>query len=557
MSSDDTTTITPSDGNGHDDPLQAELAAAYERVLNGDGPLPTRPVIDLTGGELADRVAASIAALQGAKVAIFNRGGQLVRPVRVAGLESLDGVRRSSDALILRPVEPEWLRLRLDQAAVWRRWDGRSKQYKIVDPPYEVARAIVAAADEGGWPSLRAIVRHPVLLPDGRRLEASGYDTTSELLVDAPGHWPPLPSPLTRTSAIEARGRIEDLLRFFPWASDIDKAVALSMLLTALARPILSVAPGHGTDAPTPGTGKSLLVDAAAIVATGTTAAVMAWGRDRDEASKRLDGMLLSGDGVISIDNIESVVDGDTLCQSLSQATRRVRPLGGSEMVTVPCTALITLNGNNLTLRGDIVRRVVVCRLDADCERPELREIPQDLLAEVHERRGEIVRDVQTIQAAYIAAGRPRLKLPPFGGYVQWTALVRKPLVWSGAADPVAAMERTRADDPSRQEVHAVFAAWHAAFGTDPTTAAEAVARTETAGAVLLNPTARDKASQRLKQALDLVATRGGRLDAKTLSYWLRSYRDQRAGAYVLHRNDTRAHGGFIRWKVVKTGGDG
>ncbi len=549
MSDETTTPITPSDGNGHDE--QAELAAAYERVLNGDGPLPARPVLDVTGGELADRVGAGIAALQGARVAIFNRGGQLVRPVRVAGLESLDGVRRASDALILRPVEPEWLRLRLDQAAIWRRWDGRMKQYKIIDPPYEVARAIVAAPDEGGWPSLRAIVRHPVLLPDGRRLEASGYDVATELLIDASGHWPPLPDPLTKTSAIEARGRIEDLLRYFPWASDIDKAVALSLLLTALARPVLSVAPGHGTDAPAPGTGKSLLVDAVAIVATGTNAAVMAWGRDREEAGKRLDGLLLSGDAVISIDNIETVIDGDTICQSLSQATRRVRPLGGSVMVTVPCTALLTLNGNNLTLRGDIVRRVLVVRLDADCERPELRDIPQDLLAEVHERRGEIVRDLQTIQAAYLAAGRPRIKLPPFGGYVQWTALVRKPLVWSGAADPVAAMERTRADDPSRQEVHAVLAAWHAAFGSDPTTAAEAVARADSASVVTLNPTARDKASQRLKQALELVASRGGRLDAKTLSYWLRSYRDQRAGVYVLQRN-IGAVGTIVRWKVVK-----
>ena len=50
---------------------------------------------------------------------------------------------------------------------------------------------------------------------------------------------------------------------------------------------MLPAAPGHGTDAPAPGTGKSLLIDAAAILSTGTTA-VMDYGRDRDEATKRL-----------------------------------------------------------------------------------------------------------------------------------------------------------------------------------------------------------------------------------------------------------------------------
>jgi putative DNA primase/helicase len=100
-------------------------------------------------------------------------------------------------------------------------------------------------------------------------------------------------------------------------------------------------------------------------------------------------------------------------------------------MVTVPCTALLTLNGNNLTLRGDIVRRVLVCRLDAKCERPELRQIEQDLLSDVRRERGELVRDAQTIMAAYVAAGRPKQKLPALGGFREWRHGPRRArLVW-------------------------------------------------------------------------------------------------------------------------------
>ena len=507
------------------------------------------PVIAILPGKLSERTTAAIGALRTARLQIFDRGGQLVRPVRVANPETLDGVRRPLGALVLRPVEPEWLRLRLAETAVWRKWDRRAHQWRAADPPHDVARTLTAAPDEGAWPYLRAVVRHPVLLLDGQRITGPGYDARTGLLVDAPGTWPPLPDRPTRDHAVEARARLEYLLRFYPWVSDVDRAVALSLFMTALARAVLPAAPGHGTDAPAPGTGKSLLIDAAAILSTGTTAAVMDYGRDRDEATKRLDGMLLAGDAVISIDNIEAAIEGAALCQTLTQTTRRIRPLGASTMVTVPCTALLTMNGNNLTLKGDIVRRVLVCRLDAGCERPELREIPQDLLADVRRQRGELVRDAQTIMAAYIVAGRPKQNLPPLGGFREWGTMVRDALVWSGAKDPVAAMERTRDDDPSRQAIYAALSAWHSAFGTDPTTAAEAIARADP------DPDLRKAGAEpdhRLREALEMIALRGNKIDVRALGQWLRVNRDVRAGAFILRRYSTGAQGGAVRWQVVK-----
>ena len=270
---------------------------------------PSLPVIEILPGKLSERTTAAIGALRTAQLQIFDRGGQLVRPVRVANPKTLDGVRRPDGALVLRPVEPEWLRLRLAETAIWRKWDSRANQWRAADPPHDVPHTLTAAPDEGAWPYLRAVVRHPVLLLDGQRISGPGYDARTGLLVDAPGTWPPLPDRPTRDHAVEARARLEYLLRFYPWVSDVDRAVALSLIMTALARAVLPAAPGHGTDAPAPGTGKSLLIDAAAILSTGTTAAVMDYGRDRDEAGKRLDGMLLAGDAVISIDNIEAAIE--------------------------------------------------------------------------------------------------------------------------------------------------------------------------------------------------------------------------------------------------------
>jgi putative DNA primase/helicase len=134
---------------------------------------------------------------------------------------------------------------------------------------------------------------------------------------------------------------------------------------------VLPAAPGHAVDAPEAGTGKSLLVDAAAIVA-GVEAPVMDYG-DAKEMSKKLDAALLAGDAIVAIDNVEAPLEGGVLSQVLTQASLRIRVLGLSKVVTAPCAAMVTISGNNLVLRGDIVRRVLLCRLDAGVERPETR----------------------------------------------------------------------------------------------------------------------------------------------------------------------------------------
>ena len=436
---------------------------------------------------------------------------------------------------MLRPVDPDWLRLRLGEAAQWVKYDARKDEWRETDPPLQVARTLVAAPDEGKWPHLRAIARHPLLTLDGRRIEARGYDSETGIYVDLSGHWPELPRDPTRDNAIAARARIEHLLRHFPFVRAEDRAVSLSLFATVLQRPVLATAPGHAVDAPAPGTGKSLLIDAAAIIATGSTAPVLEYGQDAEEAAKRLDGSLLAGDPLIALDNIEAPVEGAALCQILTQQVRRIRPLGTSAMETVPCVGTITFNGNNLTLRGDVVRRVLVARLDARCEQPELREFDQDLLAEVRARRGEIVRDLQTIIAAYIRAGRPKVEIKPLGSFDEWNQTVRAALVWCGSPDPAAVMERSRREDPKRQAINAIFSAWHDALGDEKVPLSTVILAAETA--------------EPLRQALELVAKKGSNLDARSLGYWCRSNRGVQSGKLALFL-DTSTERAIAHWSV-------
>jgi putative DNA primase/helicase len=261
----------------------------------------------------------------------------------------------------------------------------------------------------------------------------------------------------------------------------------------------------------------------------------MDYGRDAVEAGKRLDAMLLAGDPIVAIDNVEAPIEGSALCQTLTQTVRRIRVLGLSKMVTVPYVPMVTANGNNLVLKGDVVRRAIICRMDAGTERPELRDFDQDLLAEASENRRHLVADIIAIMLAYQRAGHPDVGVTRFGSYEPWSRMVRQALVWVGEADPCLSMERTRGGDPSRQDLGSVLEAWHAAFGKDPVTAAEAVKEAWQ--------------GSELRVALAAVCERRGALDTNVLGGWLRAHRDRRSGTLVLRAAPGRA--GVARWVVT------
>jgi hypothetical protein len=469
-----------------------------------------------------------------AREPIYQRGGQLVRPVRLEGATEGD-IRRPAGGIVLAPVSAAFLRDRLTDLVSWFKptLEGEERDCAC---PLLVTETFLARM--GAWrvPPLRAVVRAPLVTQKGRVLATPGFDAASGLLLDLDHADWPIPSDPTREAARAALERLVHLLRHFPFADDAARSVALSLLITPLVRPVLPAAPIHAVDAPEAGTGKSLLVDAAAILATGRPAAAMSYGRDPAEAAKRLDAALLSGDAFIALDNIEAPLEGDALCSTATQAERVIRPLGASTRVNVPMTAFIAATGNNLTLRGDITRRTLACRLDAETDRPELRRIDQDLLQECRDRRPELVADALTIILAYARAGSPDQGLSPLGSFGEWSRMVRSALVWAGLVDPVDVMAGTRANDPARETLGAVLTAWRLAYGDRPVTAAEAANSADS--------------HEGLEDALLLAAGRSGRIDARALAYWLRDHNARRAGALVLRRVDAAGKINLVKWWV-------
>ncbi len=243
---------------------------------------------------------------------------------------------------------------------------------------------------------------------------------------------------------------------------------------------------------------------------------------------------------MVSVDNVDRAIEGSELCSTLTQSSRRVRPLGSSAMVSVPTRATITATANNALIRGDLVRRSLVARIDTRAERPDARRFDQDLLADTDAQRRELVAAAQTIVRAYCLAGET-VDLSGFGSFEDWSDTVRAALVWLGLPDPVASVERLRGQDPTREALTAIAANWHRAFGGEPTPVATAVERAET--------------DTGLHDALALVAMRRGALDARALGYWFRASNERRCGRFVVERHAGRA--GAVAWAVAEIGGDG
>jgi putative DNA primase/helicase len=86
-----------------------------------------------------------------------------------------------------------------------------------------------------------------------------------------------------------------------------------------------------------------------------------------------------------------------------------LRILGKSELVLVRSNSITIANGNNLVIQGDLTRRTVSGRMDAEVERPELLRFDYSPLDDATVNRAELVMAVLTVLRAYhLQAGRAK-----------------------------------------------------------------------------------------------------------------------------------------------------
>jgi putative DNA primase/helicase len=425
---------------------------------NGRAP---HPVIVVKPGKRHIAADHGIQALLAAGVPFYQRNQKLQRVVLVKA-KNTSGEEMMVPGIV--SVDTAMMARELGRSATWQRHDMKQKKAVNIDPPGAVGAQILSMVGQWPFEHLQGIIQCPTLRRDGTLLDTPGYDKATGLVLVGSPPMVKLPDRPTKGQASKALALLSELLTEFPFVDDESKAVALSMIITAVARGAMTVAPMHLVTKPIAGTGGSYLVDCAAMIATGDRCPVQSMAPKYEETEKRLVGSALAGFPIIGLDNCREIIAGDFFCQIVERPLMSLRALGKSDMHRIPNSFVMYANGNNASVADDMVRRTIRCGLDADLEHPENRTFSGNPLNLIQRSRGACIAAALTIPLAYLAAARPN-RLSPLASFEEWSSNVREPLVWLGCADPVTTQERLRAEDPIKIEKIAVFNAWKSRIG--------------------------------------------------------------------------------------------
>jgi hypothetical protein len=498
------------------------------------------PQIKVVAGELPRIVDEAERALLLLGREFYSRGGQIVRPV-------FKKVKASGDCEFeswqLVPVTRHYMLKAFSCAARFVKYDSRRNAFVQVNVPNDVADVYLAQVGEWKLPELAGIANAPFLRADGSIHEQEGYDPVSGLLCKWQGvHFPPVPPAPDEAAAQAALEKLEAPLAEFPFEAPADKSVILAAMLSAIDRRNMRTSPLYGLSAPSARTGKSLLGDIVATIATGNPAVIINQEVKQEEFEKDFKAKLIAGHSIFTIDNCDRILQGALLCKALTQPMIDIRSFGTlKEVVTIFNNATVFANGNGLVMAGDLAKRSLMCVLDAGIERPEEREFKDnDLLNTVSNQRGELVCAALTVlRAWHIARPSIGLSLSRFGGFEDWSERVRKVLVWLGRADPCDTRKAIREIDPDEVELSIVLAEWYDAFGMNAKKVSDVIAR------ALNRPD--------FYIALMNVApsNNGSSVSHQRLGRWLVEHKKRIAGGLRLVYVG-RATGNYPLWQVVK-----
>lgn len=499
-----------------------------------------KPVIVVSRGSLSENVEEAIKVLAAHKPPIaFQRSSTLCRIAHSQQIEIEGCTIPAGSANIVQITTPD-LTIRLGMIATWEeiKYINAKPVSRCIDPPSRVANGILALqGDWHGIPSLKAITETPIFRNDGSIHDQVGYDTETGLYYD--GGCPSLSVP-ARPNRKDARGAARRLRKVFSQFPFVEEEVALSVvfayIFTLILRGQISLAPLFAVSATIPGSGKGLLIEICNIIVRGRDAAIMpavSGGSAEEEMRKRITALLLQGATSVNLDNWETPIGGEALNGLLTANEWSDRVLGKSEAVKLPNRVTWAATGNNLVVRGDMVRRTLFIQLAPQVERPELREfeisnLPQYVLT----HRAELLSDALTILRAYLQVGRPLDDQPALGRFEHWWRAVCAPIVWLGLPDPVQSQERLRKDDPELCKLQRLLHAWHNLLNDKPVTVAELVNRVS-------NIHGNNRKQTELHEALIECSGSQGSINTKSLGWYLRRFSGRIVSSLRLERVDS------------------
>lgn len=396
----------------------------------------TRPVVQV-GRDLTEMIADAVDAL----VSYNSRDARVFRHldslVRISRVEEKDGRIRAR----LKGYDRITLVGELARAAEWvqvRRVttdDGVEFRQRPVMPSTAVVGELIGSADMyTQLPALDQIVGCPVFSETGELQTTPGYSPQTRTWYESVRRTdiPDVPRTPSRHDVERAKVLLGELLEGFPFESDADRAHAIGLALTMVTRHMLvgGLVPMHGFDAPTEGTGKTLLVEALLLMTSGVRPLLVSAPSSRDDAEwdKRIASALLNGRQFIVWDNVSSddVLDSGSLAKLLTADTYGGRLLGSNTELELPNRLVSIYTGNNVSMSKEMARRTVRTRINANMEIPSQGRVfkHSPLLPWVDENRGELLWSLYVLVRNWITQGRPNFSGQALGSYETWSRVI-------------------------------------------------------------------------------------------------------------------------------------
>ena len=380
---------------------------------------PRRPQIQINARDLDEIVRDVWQAIHGAnkKPHLFSRGSDLVK---------------LSDGKTGKFIQE----LNLTKThGIITRWASfiRVSENSVVNqiPPKDIAGDILNFPDVKNLPRLDTVISSPVFNRQGKLITEPGYHASISAWHEPASTLNDLSIPDNPTAGdVEAAKSLlfDDLLVNFNFVSEADRSHYLGALLTPFIRPMFSGSiPLHLVEAPTPGTGKSLLCNLLSMIIKESPAEAKALSRSEDEIRKTLTAELKQGSSLIVIDNVNErrPVDSPTLASVLTAEIWSDRILGESRVIQVNNQALWLMTSNNPKLSLEITRRTLRVRLDPECDRPWQRKgfKHPNILQWAKSNRRNLVEAVLTLIQYWLRQGAI-LGKGSIGGFEVWSAIM-------------------------------------------------------------------------------------------------------------------------------------
>lgn len=500
------------------------------RVLDIEvGAARMKPTIRIMAGEIHRVVDAAERELAQSR-RHYQRGSLIVTVVTCPGTRETRVQEVSQPALVRA----------LAGVATWERFDARAQNWVRIDPPARHAAVLFDSNSYAHLPVLNGLARQPYLRPDGSLMTVAGYDAATSMFGVFDVREFSVPNSPSRAEAEHALVVLQDLLTEFSFAAKSDRAAALAAILTAAIRPSLSLAPMFHAQAHVVGSGKSYLCELITAFATPQCGTPTTFPADDEECRKLLLAELMRAPAVIEFDNLTGdLVAHKSLCTVLTSEFLAGRILGVSKTTTVRTRVLFLSSGNNVGPVQDMTRRCITIRLDPGMEIPMARTFTRpDLVRNLLRERGRYVSAALTIVRAWIVAGRPKTTCKSLGSYGEWSDLCRQPLLWLGCADPTASVFEAMAEDPDRETLARLLAAWQSVFGKAPAMVRDAVKQAH----LLQNE------HTELHEVLHDIADERGEINRRKLGWWMRRHAGRIVGGLRFVR--TSGNSSAEKWRV-------